>query len=120
MGAFDGMTGTSSFGALRFWKAQDSARTLPRRGRAARIQRDQIPFGDNATVQIGGTDPKPVQIQALIKEADWAAFLAAVGTVATLAILGDTAIAAVLSEVGDGAAYPDDAGVLATTLTFTP
>jgi hypothetical protein len=117
MSGFPGSsTGTSSFGTLHFWLVQGQGRALPRRGKKLIYSRTPIPYSDDAVTQISGKDLPPSQRQILLKPADWNALLALLGTRATLTMLGESAIAALLVEVGDGADYAE--GVITTTVTF--
>lgn len=118
MSVLDDKDYTQSFGSLGFFWLGNGQRTTPLIGRTARYQRDPIPFGNNAVIQKSGYDDAPLSHQAVIKTADWSAWLAAVNTSATLTIVGASASTAYLAEVSNPEQYPDDANALTVTLTF--
>lgn len=118
MGALDGMTYRHSWGSRGFFLLGAGDRTLPRRGRVARYQKDPIPYGNAATLQFAGYDEEDLQLTIVIRAGDLAGWRNAIGSRATLAIQGDTPAQAFLANVGSIRAYPDDAGALSAQVQF--
>ena len=109
--------GTSTFAGIAFW-ITDNNRALPRRGRQARIQRDPIPYGNTATVQIGGVDYEELRLNAFIEAATWSGLEAKVGTVGTLDLLGSPSAQAVLAAASGPQFYPGDYAIVQLTFVF--
>jgi hypothetical protein len=106
MSALDGQVGTSSFGSVHFWEP-NADRGLVRPGKSARYQKDPIPYGTLATIQIGGGDTDPLTVQAMLKTADYPALEALCYTVGTLTLLGDSTRSALLAKMSNPKFYPD-------------
>lgn len=107
MAALDGATYRHSFGGLGFFFLGTPGRTLPRRGRTARYQRDPIPYGNAAVLQHSGYDDAPLQRQVVIRASEVNAWRAAVGTARTLSVAGDSAVSAYLASFATIEGYPD-------------
>lgn len=118
MGALDGMTYRHSWGSRGFFLLGAGDRTLPRRGRVARYQRDPIPYGNSATLQFAGYDEEELQLTIVIREADLGAWRNLVGSRATLAIQGDSTQQAFLASIGSIKSYPDAAGAVSAQVQF--
>jgi hypothetical protein len=118
MGALDGKAYTSTFGALGFFYLGSGSRTLKRPGRVARLQIDDLPYGSARTIQKGGWSPKPIALQIVIKAEHETAWQNAIGSSATLTLLGDSPRTAVLADTGEFEQYPDNLDALTTTVTF--
>jgi hypothetical protein len=118
MGALDSKTYTSTWGSLGFFYQGNGGRTLSRPGRAARYQIDDLPYGTQRVIQMGGSSKKQKQIQAIVKAADINAWLNAINTTASLTLKGVAQGIAYLADIGDYEEYPDSEDVYMIPLTF--
>jgi hypothetical protein len=110
-------TGTSQFSGLYFWLTNNQV-ALTRPGHTARYQKDAIAYGNLSTIQIGGVDTDPVQVDALIAATDYATLEALRGTVGTLTLLGDVARSALLAAITQPKFYAEGFAIVQLKFEF--
>jgi len=111
-------TGDSTFGAARFLvvSAADLARPVP--PTTARFKAKQSATGARTVFQVAGNVPAQYAIPLVLLTAQYVALRALVGTVATLALIGDTPRAGVFLASLDGVQQDDVAGIVELRATF--